>query len=55
MKTILGKGATVNKLHGLTNGKPCVIEAYSRKVGKYKVFFDDGWVGWYTRNELILN
>ena len=55
MKTICGKGAVIRKKGSLTNGMPCVIERYDRKLKKYIVNFcgeHGGGVGWYKKSDL---
>ncbi len=55
MKSIIGKGATVNKPGAMTHLKPCVVEEYKQDIKKYEVSFDSPWVGYYSRHELLID
>ena len=49
-KALAGTGAVIRY-----NGKPVVIDGWDSKALKFKVEYDDQWVGWFTLNELILD
>ena len=55
MKSIIGKGATINKPDAMTHLKPCVVEQYIPGIKKYAVTFDSPWIGYYFRHELLID
>ena len=55
MSKYIGCGASIKKIEeGTINtlGKCCTILEWDKKLGKYKVDFHDGFVGWYKRSQL---
>lgn len=54
-KQIEGKGATVFAPGTWTHGKPCIIGEYYEASNKYRVDFDEGWQGWYRRENLVVD
>lgn len=52
---ISGRGATINKPGALTHGMPCVIDSFDRGKLYYRVHFDEEWIGYYRREELIVD
>lgn len=52
-----GKWITITKVSdgGInTAGKIGIVSTYDTEVGKYNVEFENGWHGWYTREEFTL-
>lgn len=38
-----------------TSGKWAVVLEWDKEIGKYKVDFENGFVGWYKRSELLFH
>ena len=57
MSKYIGKQVFIKKKFSGTGidmkDKSGVIEEWDNFLGKYKISFDNSWVGWYTRSELI--
>lgn len=47
-----GKSATIFRPGQPTHGRTCVVEGFDTNNGKYKVFFDRSWQGWFRLEEL---
>ena len=54
-----GVGVTITARKVLTVGKPGVIVGWDAKAdrgkGKWKIEFDNGWVGWYHRHQFKID
>jgi len=47
--------AVINKPGTPTHGETCQVEKFKEELGKFEVYFDNLWVGWYREEELIFS